>query len=606
MTIEEEDDLLKDDRFTNIRETINRLPHTPGVYVFKNIDRKIIYVGKAKDLRKRVSSYFLNLKKQAPKTRILVKQIAFLDFILVNTEEEALLLENNLIKENQPKYNILLKDDKSYPWVCITKEEYPRVFVTRNYIPNRGKYFGPYTSSGSIQAILDTLHKMFHYRTCKMPMTKTQVDKKMYRSCLEFHIHNCKAPCTNQISREEYNEEINHIATILSGKVNIVINKLQEDYNDKLESLEFEKAEVLYKQIQELKDYQHKNSIVNPEVGNLDIITIKDAENKTALNYMHVYNGAVVLSINRIIQNPLNNSPEELLEVSSYRLKEEYKSDAETLLTNIETTSTPTNYKNIETPKRGDKHRILLLSLLNVERYLSQITTERKLPQKEALETIQRTLQLPKPPHRIECIDNSNTLGTYPVSAIVVFIDGIPDKNQYRIYNVKTVTGPNDYATMEEIIERRYNTIDKESLPDLLLIDGGKGQISSVLNALKRIGKEKEIPIIGLAERFEYLFVPRGTEPIVLNKDNPGLRLLIQLRDEAHRFGVKHHTRRRDTSIGVGLEAIKGIGSSTINRLYGVFKSIQEMKNVGKEKIIEVVGKSKGELVWRYLEENIK
>lgn len=597
---EEVEDVLMEERYAGVRETVKMLPHVPGVYVFKNAQKKIIYVGKAKDLKKRVSSYFLNLQHQASKTRILVKQIAFLDFIIVNTEEEALLLENNLIKENQPKYNILLKDDKSYPWVCITKEEYPRVFMTRNYIASRGKYYGPYTSSGSIQAILRTLRRLFFYRTCKLPLTQTQIEKKAYRSCLEYHINNCKAPCINAISKEEYNKAIENIAAILNGKVSIVISKLNEEYNSFMEALEFEKAEVLYKQIQELRDYQHKNSIVNPEVGDLDVISILEQENKVALNYMHVYNGAIVLSINRMIHNPLNSPLEELLEVSIYRLKEQYSSEAKTLLTNIENSITTSLYKDIETPQRGDKHRVLLLSTLNVERYLTQITTERKLPQQEALEAVKNLLQLPHIPHRIECIDNSNTLGTFPVSAVVVFIDGKPAKDQYRIYNVKTVEEPNDYATMEEVITRRYSHLEADALPDLLLIDGGKGQLSAVVSALEKAEKIKEIPLAGLAERLEEIYVPRGTQSILLNKDHPALRLFIQLRDEAHRFGVKHHTHKRDKAITLPLEEVAGLGTKTIQKLYKTFGSIQNMRNAGKEALIACVGKSKAELVLRY------
>jgi excinuclease ABC, C subunit len=599
---EEVEDVLMEERYGGVRETVKMLPHVPGVYVFKNAQKKIIYVGKAKDLKKRVSSYFLNLQHQASKTRILVKQIAFLDFIIVNTEEEALLLENNLIKENQPKYNILLKDDKSYPWVCITKEEYPRVFMTRNYIASRGKYYGPYTSSGSIQAILRTLRRLFFYRTCKLPLTQTQIEKKAYRSCLEYHINNCKAPCINAISKEEYNKAIENIAAILNGKVSIVISKLNEEYNSFMEALEFEKAEVLYKQIQELRDYQHKNSIVNPEVGDLDVISILEQENKVALNYMHVYNGAIVLSINRMIHNPLNSPLEELLEVSIYRLKEQYSSEAKTLLTNIENSITTSLYKDIETPQRGDKHRVLLLSTLNVDRYLTQITTERKLPQQEALEAVKNLLQLPHIPHRIECIDNSNTLGTFPVSAVVVFIDGKPAKDQYRIYNVKTVEGPNDYATMEEVITRRYSHLEADALPDLLLIDGGKGQLSAVVSALEKAEEIKEIPLAGLAERLEEIYVPRGTQSILLNKDHPALRLFIQLRDEAHRFGVKHHTHKRDKAITLPLEEVAGLGTKTIQKLYKTFGSIQDMRNAGKEALIACVGKSKAELVLRYFE----
>jgi excinuclease ABC, C subunit len=599
----EKEILTEEQNYEQVREVVRMLPHVPGVYVFKDLNKKIIYIGKAKDLHKRVSSYFVNLEKQSAKTKVMVRQIAFLDFVIVNSEEEAFLLENNLIKENQPKYNILLKDDKSYPWVCITKEEYPRVFITRNYNPRRGKYYGPYTSSSGIQTILSTLKQLFHYRTCKYPMSHSQIENKKYRACLEYYIHNCKAPCINAISRSEYNKSIDCISSILKGKVASVINQLNTEYEDKIAKLEFEKAELLYNQICELREYQHKNSVLNPEVGDLDVITIKQKEKRIALNYMHVYNGAIVLSINRKVQNPLENSLEELLEVAIYRLHEEFASEADTLLTNITTPLSNSHYKNIEHPLRGDKHRVLLLSELNTERYLAQLEIQNKLPTEEAISSLQKILQLPKIPKRIECIDNSNTQGTYPVSSIVVFIDGVAAKDQYRIYNVNTVDGPNDYATMEEIVTRRYTNLPDEKLPDLLVIDGGKGQLSVVYKTLKKINLLSKIPIIGLAEKMEEIFVPRGTEPILLNKQSPALRLLIQMRDEAHRFGIKNHRIKRDKAVKyLLLENIVGIGEATIKKLYNFYGSIEKIKAVGKEGLKDIIGENKANLIWEYIE----
>ena len=340
-----EEDLLKDERYAGIRETVRMLPHVPGVYVYKNAQKKIIYIGKAKDLHKRVQSYFPNIERHNAKTRLLVKQIAFIDFIIVNTEEEAFLLENNLIKKNQPKYNILLKDDKSYPWVCITKEEYPRVFLTRNYIPKRGKYYGPYTSSANIDSILATLRQLFFYRTCKMNMTQEMVEKRRYRACLEYHIHNCQAPCINAISKEEYNRAIENIGNILNGKIGNVLTTLQREFREAVEALQFEKADLLNQQIEALQEYQSKNSVLNPEVGDLDVLTLLEKNERIALNYMHIYNGAVVLSINRIVSNPLGNPLEELLDTVIYRLKEEFGSEATTLLCNLPLTST-SNFPN--------------------------------------------------------------------------------------------------------------------------------------------------------------------------------------------------------------------------------------------------------------------
>jgi len=599
-----EEDLLKDERYAGIRETVRMLPHVPGVYVYKNAQKKIIYIGKAKDLHKRVQSYFTNIERHNAKTRLLVKQIAFIDFIIVNTEEEAFLLENNLIKKNQPKYNILLKDDKSYPWVCITKEEYPRVFLTRNYIPKRGKYYGPYTSSGNIDSILTTLRQLFFYRTCKMPMTQEMVEKRRYRACLEYHIHNCQAPCINAISKEEYNRAIENIGNILNGKIGSVLTALQQELREAIEGLQFEKADLLNQQIEALQEYQSKNSVLNPEVGDLDVLTLLEKNERIALNYMHIYNGAVVLSINRIVSNPLGNPLEELLDTVIYRLKEEFGSEALTLLCNLPLPSPPPPYKHIEFPQRGDKHKVLLLSTLNTTRYLEQTEARRQLPTEEAMLELQRLLNLPRLPRHIECIDNSNTLGTYPVSAVVVFQDGKPAKDLYRIYNVQTVEGPNDYATMEEIITRRYKDLPTDSLPDLLVIDGGKGQLTSVQDALARIERITDIPLIGLAERLEEIYVPRGTKPIRLSKDAPNLRLLIQMRDEAHRFGVKHHTHKRDKDVKkITLFTVKGVGEKSIQKLYQEFGSREAIIAAGLPKIEASIGKNRAALVWEALQE---
>lgn len=598
-----EEDLLKDERYAGIRETVRMLPHVPGVYVYKNAQKKIIYIGKAKDLHKRVQSYFTNIERHNAKTRLLVKQIAFIDFIIVNTEEEAFLLENNLIKKNQPKYNILLKDDKSYPWVCITKEEYPRVFLTRNYIPKRGKYYGPYASSGNIDSILTTLRQLFFYRTCKMPMTQEMVEKRRYRACLEYHIHNCQAPCINAISKEEYNRAIENIGNILNGKIGSVLTTLQRELREAIEDLQFEKADLLNQQIEALQEYQSKNSVLNPEVGDLDVLTLLEKNERIALNYMHIYNGAVVLSINRIVSNPLGNPLEELLDTVIYRLKEEFGSEATTLLCNLPLPSPPPLYKHIEFPQRGDKHQVLLLSTLNTTRYLEQTEARRQLPTEEAMLQLQSLLNLPRLPRHIECIDNSNTLGTYPVSAVVVFQDGKPAKERYRIYNVKTVEGPNDYATMEEIVTRRYQDLPPEELPDLLVIDGGKGQLTSVQDALARIERITDIPLIGLAERLEKIYVPRGTKPIRLNKDTPSLRLLIQMRDEAHRFGVKHHTHKRDKDVKkLTLLTVKGVGEKSIQKLYQEFGSREAIIAAGLPQIEASIGKSRAALVWEALQ----
>jgi len=359
----------------------------------------------------------------------------------------------------------------------------------------------------------------------------------------------------------------------------------------------------LHHRIQELKEYQHKNSVLNPEVGDLDVITIVEKEKRIALNYMHVYNGAIVLSINKLIQNPLDSTLPVLLEVAISRLREEFGSEASHLLTNVESPLDSPLYKEIDIPKRGDKHRVLLLSQLNADRYLAQTSVRNSLPEEETLVALQKLLELPRIPRRIECIDNSNTLGEYPVSAVVVFIDGVPAKEQYRIYNIKEVEGPNVYATMEEVIRRRFTPPLKAPLPDLLLIDGGKGQLSSVQQALQKISPPPDIPLAGLAERLEEIFVPRGTTPIVLDKGSPALKLLIQLRDEAHRFGLRHHTQQRDSSVRqVDLLAIEGVGIRTVQKLYTEFGSLISMREAGKDTISKCIGAAKAEIVWQYIQ----
>lgn len=576
------------------------IPKLPGVYKYYDETRQIIYIGKAKNLHSRVASYFGRSEELTPKTRILVSKIVWMDYIVVNNEEEAFLLENNLIKENQPRYNILLKDDKTYPWVVITKEPFPRVFTTRRFNKHTGEYFGPYTSKQNIDYMLHAIRKIVPYRTCKLALSKQKITENLFSVCLEYHINNCKGPCVGKQSEEEYAEFIEQIRKILKGETKILRQQLSNEIEKCCEKLEFEKADSLNKRLQYLNDYESKQIIANPRFGNFDVISIAEWKNRTATNYMQVRNGFITLSVNREIKNPLQENHAEMLEHALYRMQNTYSSTTSQIITNVENCSIP--FKRIECPQRGEKKRLIELSIINCRELIEQTTIQHDRESGLTLQNLQKILKIPKMPIRIECIDNSNIMGQNAVSSCVVFINGKPAKSQYRIYNVKTVEGPNDYATMREVIIRRYGKMDEKDLPDLLILDGGKGQLHVGIQTLRELNLLNKLPIVALAEKLETIHIPDDPYPIYLDKRSDELKLMQNLRDEAHRFGITHYRKKhqKETKESI-LDSIKGIGKATVKKIYQEYGSIENLKQNGYESLRKLIGQSKATLIWEFI-----
>lgn len=578
------------------------IPKLPGVYKYYDDTKQIIYIGKAKNLHNRVSSYFGRKEDLTPKTRVLVSKIIWMDYIVVNNEEEAFLLENNLIKENQPKYNILLKDDKTYPWVVITKEPFPRVFTTRRFNRHYGEYFGPFTSKHNIDYMLHAIRRIVPYRTCKLALSNDKIEENLFSVCLEYHIHNCKAPCVGKQSQSEYAESIDQIRQILKGETKILRQKLTEEIETCCEKLEFEKADSLNKRLEYLKEYESKQIIANPSFGNFDVITIADWKNRTATNYMQIRNGFITLSVNREIKNPLQENHSEMVEYALFRMQSTYSSSVTSVITNVE--GCDIAGKKIEWPQRGEKKKLIELSIINCRELIEQTTVQRSGDATPTLKNLQQILRLKQLPIRIECIDNSNMLGQNAVSSCVVFINGKATKSQYRIYNVKTVEGPNDYATMEEVITRRYGKMEENELPDLLILDGGKGQLHVGIDTLKALQLFDKLPIVALAEKLEEIYIPGDPYPIYLDKRSDELKLMQSLRDEAHRFGITHYRKKhqKETKKSI-LDEIDGIGKATIEKVYKEYGSLENLKAKGYDSLEQLLGTKRATLIWEFLKD---
>lgn len=578
------------------------IPKLPGVYKYYDDTKQIIYIGKAKNLHNRVSSYFGRKEDLTPKTRVLVSKIIWMDYIVVNNEEEAFLLENNLIKENQPKYNILLKDDKTYPWVVITKEPFPRIFTTRRFNRHYGEYFGPFTSKHNIDYMLHAIRRIVPYRTCKLALSNDKIEENLFSVCLEYHIHNCKAPCVGKQSQSEYAESIDQIRQILKGETKILRQKLTEEIETCCEKLEFEKADSLNKRLEYLKEYESKQIIANPSFGNFDVITIADWKNRTATNYMQIRNGFITLSVNREIKNPLQENHSEMVEYALFRMQSTYSSSVTSVITNVE--GCDIAGKKIEWPQRGEKKKLVELSIINCRELIEQTTVQRSGDATPTLKNLQQILRLKKLPIRIECIDNSNMLGQNAVSSCVVFINGKATKSQYRIYNVKTVEGPNDYATMEEVITRRYGKMEENELPDLLILDGGKGQLHVGIDTLKALQLFDKLPIVALAEKLEEIYIPGDPYPIYLDKRSDELKLMQSLRDEAHRFGITHYRKKhqKETKKSI-LDEIDGIGKATIEKVYKEYGSLENLKAKGYDSLEQLLGTKRATLIWEFLKD---
>lgn len=592
------------------------LPEQPGVYQFFDKTGKIIYIGKAKNLRKRVSSYFTK-KHEYGKLLYLVTGIADIKYIVVDTEADALLLENNLIKKYQPRYNVELKDGKSYPWICIKKETFPRVFQTRNLVRDGSDYFGPYPSLKMMYAVLDLIKKLYPLRTCSLNLSEENIKKsakadpssggKKFRVCLEYHLKNCKGPCEGFQTEEEYLNGIAHIKQILRGNISSVIKQLTRQMWQCAGKYDFENAQLLKEKIALLEKYQSRSVVMSPAVKDADVFSIVSDERFGYVNYLRVLNGALVQSHTLELKKKLNESEEELLLLGITELRQRHKSEAKEIIVPF---SLPIHLPEVKwcIPQRGEKKKLLLLSQRNAEycrrekEALNSFITKGK-KEKRILKTVMNDLRLKEVPEHIECFDNSNIQGAWPVSACVVFKNAKPSKKEYRLFNIRTVKGPDDFASLREAVFRRYKRMKEENqpLPQLLVVDGGKGQISAAMKSLKKLGLSEKITLFGIAKRLEEIFRPGDSLPLYLNKKSETLRLLQRMRDEAHRFSQKHHRRRREReSIFSELSAIKGIGGKTAEKLLQTLGSVKQVKETSEEKIAEIVGKKKTKILKDY------
>ncbi len=575
------------------------IPHKPGVYQYYDVEDKLIYIGKAKDLRNRVGSYFNQENNQFNgKTRVLVSKIRRISFTIVDTEIDAWLLENSLIKKHQPRYNIMLKDDKTYPWIIIKKERFPRVFWTRNMVKDGSTYFGPYASVGMMHTILDLIKETYTLRTCNLPLTPQNIDEGKFKVCLEYQIGNCKGPCQNYQTEADYNQNIEEIKDILNGKIGNVIKAVKQVVKTAADDLNFELAHSYQNKLTVLEKYQSKSTVVNSAITNIDVVSIASDERYAFVNYLKVMNGSIIQTQTIEIKKRLDESDEDLLTIAISEFRTKFNSTSKEIVVPFPLPLKDENIKLI-VPKLGEKKKLLELSEKNVlffkreklnqyEKLNPDLRTDRILTQ------MQKDLRLTQLPKHIECFDNSNFQGKYPVSAIVVFKDAKPSKKDYRHFNVKTVEGPNDFATMEEAVYRRYKRMLEEetTLPQLIIIDGGKGQLSSAVSSLKKLGIDKKVTVIGIAKRLEELYYPGDSFPLFLDKKSETLKIIQQLRDEAHRFGITFHRKKRDQgTLKTELEIIPGIGKTTADKLLVKFKSVKKIKEATEEELAQILNK---------------
>lgn len=582
------------------------LPESPGVYKYFDKEGVIIYVGKAKNLKRRVNSYFTKNHEDF-KTQILVSKIQYLEYTVVDSEMDALLLENSLIKEFQPKYNINLKDDKSYPFIKITKERYPKVFPMRNPIKDGSEYFGPYASLRVMNTVLDLCQKLYPTRNCNLKMTPQGVEAGKYQLCLEYHIGNCKAPCVGNQTEAEYNESIRQIRHILKGNLSEVKNHLKELMIESASRLAFEEAQKYKDRLDLLDNYQSRSTIVSPTVGDVEVYSISSTEKLAFVNFLRVHQGIIVISRNVEIRKKLEESDQEILLHVIGEMRSHYGDGCREIIC-LQPIEWPEYNVVVTQPKAGDKRKLLELSHKNAMLYRQE-----KLNQYEKLnpairvdrlmEQMQQDLRLRDQPRHIECFDNSNFQGAYPVSACVVFRDGKPAKNDYRHFNVKTVEGPNDFATMKEAISRRYSRLldENKPLPQLIVVDGGKGQLSAAVEALKELKIYTKLAIVGIAKRLEEIYYPNDPLPLYIDKKSETLKVIQHMRDEAHRFGITHHRQRRDKgTLKTSLTDIPGIGPAKAKMLLKEFKSITRIKEASVETLSPVVGKAAAKIIVEY------
>lgn len=589
------------------KEALQKIPHKPGVYQFWDAENELIYIGKAKDLRNRVGSYFNKDLNVNAKTRVLVSRIRNITFTIVDTEIDAWLLENSLIKKHQPRYNVMLKDDKTYPWIIIKNENFPRIFWTRRIVKDGSKYLGPYASVSMMHAILSLIKDTYPLRTCNLALTRQNIDAGKFKVCLEYQLGNCKGPCQNYQSEDDYENNIEEIKDILNGKIGSVLRTMKIQMDEAIANMNYELAHRLKRKFDLLENYQSKSTVVNSSITEVDVFSIASEEKYAFVNYLKVMHGTIIQTQTIELKKRLDETDEELLTLAITEFRTRYNSASKEIIVPFDIDIEDAGIR-FTVPKLGEKRKLLDLSQKNVqffkkekidqyEKLNPEVRTERLLTQ------MMKDLRMNQLPRHIECFDNSNFQGKYPVSAIVVFRDGKPSKKDYRHFNVKTVEGPNDFATMEEAVLRRYRRVLDEDtgLPQLIIIDGGKGQLSAAIKSLKLLGIEKQVTIIGIAKRLEELYYPGDQYPLYLDKRSETLKVIQHLRDEAHRFGITFHRKKRDKgTLATELELIEGIGKTTAEKLLKYFRSVKKIREANEAALLEVVNTKQAKAILAY------
>jgi excinuclease ABC subunit C len=594
---------------SNIKSYVRALPEQPGVYQFYDRNGKLLYIGKAKNLKKRVSSYFTKKSFDSFKIKVLVGKVHQIKHIIVNSEPDALLLENNLIKKYQPHYNIMLKDDKTFPWICIKNEPFPRVFSTRTMIQDGSQYFGPYTSAYAVKILLGLIRQLYQLRTCKLSLTEENITAKKFKRCLEFHLGNCRGPCEGLQSNGDYDQSIEQIKQIIKGNLHEVIGYLRKEMKRLADSYQYEEANQFKEKIEILSRYQSKSTIVNPSIHNVDVYSIISDDKEAYVNFLKVVKGAVIQAHTVEIKKKLDESDEELLAFAVTDLRERIHSDSREMILPMDLRNYfPEN--RITIPQKGDKRKLLELSERNARSYRLEKRKRASAGKTEKstdriLGTLQKDLRLQQIPVHIECFDNSNIQGSDPVAACVVFRNGKPSKKEYRHFNIKEVTGIDDFASMGEVVYRRYKRLlqEEKSLPQLVVIDGGKGQLNAAMMSLEKLELRGKIAMIGIAKRLEEIYFPDDPVPLYIDKNSESLKVIQHLRNEAHRFGITFHRQKRSGELTrSSLESIRGIGSKSVEKLFTRFKSIDQIKHTPVEILAEEVGEARARMILNYLQ----
>ncbi len=587
---------------------LKTLPNSPGVYQYFDKNGKILYVGKAKNLKKRVTSYFTK-KHDSYRTGVMVKKIQEIRHIVVESETDALLLENNLIKKHQPRFNVMLKDDKTYPWICIKNERFPRVFPTRKLIKDGSEYYGPFTSFKTVNTLLDLIKGLYKLRTCNYDLAEDKIRDGKYKVCLEYHLGNCEGPCEGLQAEEEYNRNIEAIRQIVKGNFKDSLQRFRNQMKEHAEKMEFEDAQRIKNKIDVLENYQSKSTVVNPKINNVDVFSIVTDEGYGYVNFLQLSHGAIIRSHTIEMKKKLDESDRELLELAITEIRQRFTSNSKEIYVPFKVDAGED--LKVTVPKLGDKKKIVELSQRNAKYYRQERFKQMKIVDPDrhvnrVMAQMKEDLRLSEEPRHIECFDNSNIQGSNPVAACVVFKNGKPSKKDYRKFNIKTVEGPNDFASMEEVVFRRYRRLlnEKEELPQLIIVDGGKGQLSSGVKALETLGLRGKIAIIGIAKRLEEIFYPGDPIPLYLDKKSESLKIIQQLRNEAHRFGITFHRNKRSkTALNTELESISGIGEKTVVELLKHFRSVKRIKEASKKDLAEVIGSSKAGIIFNHYHE---